>query len=548
MRWYVSDFETTSEKFYNLYGYTKVWLWSICDSSANIIEDGDNISTFLARCKRLAPCTMYFHNLKFDGSFILSYLLDNGIPYVPKTCTTYPYFDCLIDDMGAWYTVSIHFSKTRVVKFCDSLKLLPFKAEKIAEDFMLPILKGKIDYEDYVINSTTLEYIHHDVQIIAYALSELKANKIDKLTIASSAYHYYSSLFNENVFNMMYPKLDTDFLATWRLAYRGGRSQCNMLHQNKVLTNVNRYDINSMYPYIMHDMPLPYGEPIPCSPGTYRFELYHIRIDFVLKEDHMPTLLNKASAFYEDSYYTTSDGIIDIYISSVDLEIMKRHYVIFSLEYLECYGFNTTRILFKEYVDYWYNVKNTTTGAKRIIAKLMLNSLYGKFGSNIYRSNKLPYLDSDLTLSFNNSEPEEGKHFYLPIAIAIVSYAHMLIDDAITLTGYENFVYCDTDSVHTLGTLPADLVDNIKLGKFKLEAVEEKAKYVRQKTYITKEDGKYHITCAGLPEEGKELYISTHDESNILKEFKSGLTVPGKKMPIRVKGGTILHETTFTIK
>ena len=30
--WVVADFETTTEKFYNEHGYTKVWLWAISNS------------------------------------------------------------------------------------------------------------------------------------------------------------------------------------------------------------------------------------------------------------------------------------------------------------------------------------------------------------------------------------------------------------------------------------------------------------------------------------------------------------------------------------
>ena len=81
-RWYVADFETTSERFYNEHGYTKVWLWSICDSNANIIQDGTDIEQFLILARQLCGGTIYFHNLKFDGSFIVDYLLSNSYIYL----------------------------------------------------------------------------------------------------------------------------------------------------------------------------------------------------------------------------------------------------------------------------------------------------------------------------------------------------------------------------------------------------------------------------------------------------------------------------------
>lgn len=89
----------------------------------------------------------------------------------------------------------------------------------------------------------------------------------------------------------VFPKLDSDFLIEWRQAYRGGRSQVNPLHARKILNNVYRYDINSMYAYIQHDMFLPYGEPIPLNVNNinkFRFELYKIKATFKLKINIYP--------------------------------------------------------------------------------------------------------------------------------------------------------------------------------------------------------------------------------------------------------------------
>ena len=78
-RWYVADFETTGVKFYEENGYTKVWLYAICDEESNIISWGDCIEKFIHDCAtKLAGAIVYFHNLRFDGSFIIDYLLRNG--------------------------------------------------------------------------------------------------------------------------------------------------------------------------------------------------------------------------------------------------------------------------------------------------------------------------------------------------------------------------------------------------------------------------------------------------------------------------------------
>lgn len=546
-KWYVADFETTSFKYYEQYGYTKVWLWAICDNEDNIVSHGESIDTFMDYCKRnLKGRTIYFHNLKFDGSFILDYMLKQGYEYHQDLKEVDKGLSCLISDVGVWYSIDIKFNKTTTLHFHDSLKLLPFKVEKIAKDFNLGILKEHIDYEDYVVNDETLEYIYHDVRIVSQALKIIKGEGMTKMTTASCAYNNYKQTKAVASMQFYYPELDTELLRSWREAYRGGRSQVNPLYARKKLKNVRRYDINSMYPHIMRNLPLPYGEPIKYyERDKYNFELIHCRIGFILKDNHLPSLLKKGLSFTEDTYYIETEDVEELWISNIDLQLVERNYDVYHLEIIETYGFYTTKLLFQDYVDYWYAKKQEDKGAQRIVDKLMLNSLYGKFGTNIDKRHKIPSIESD-KVAFDNSEVEEGKQYYLPVAIAIVSWAHLLIDNAIHETGYENFVYCDTDSVHTLGTLPNDIVDNKELGKFKLEAIEEECKYVRQKCYITKEEGNIHITCAGMPDRVKNKIIES--DSNPIEHFDVGLNLSGKLLPKRVNGGTVLYETTFKIK
>ncbi len=549
-QWYVADFETTSYQYYVEHGYTKVWLWAICDSNAEMYARGYDIDSFIQQCKKLVGKNIYFHNLKFDGSFIIDYLMTIGYQYYEDLSKCDTGFTTLIGEMGEFYTIELKYSKNRTVHFVDSLKLLPFSVEKIAKDFGLPILKGKIDYNDYTVTDEVIKYIDHDVRIVAMALKQIKEEGMTKLTTASCAYNSYTGMKSDSFLIGCFPTLDDKFLQQWRLAYRGGRSQVNPLYKGKVLKNVRRFDINSMYPYIMHDMEMPYGDPIKCTKrGQYKFELYHVLISFRLADGHLPSLLKKAALFAtEDSYYVESDGVEDIYISSIDYELLERNYVIEYVEFLEIVGFRTTTLMFFDYIDKWYSKKNVDSGAKKIVDKLMLNCLYGKFGSNHRGCHKIPVMDEETrTVKFVNSPEEDMTKYYLPVAIAVTSYAHRLIDDAIYTTGVDKFVYCDTDSVHTLGTLPDRLVDNKKLGKFKLEAIETKSKYVRQKCYITMEDNKLSITCAGMTKAMKEYAIETFGET-LFSLFTTGFEMSGKLLPKRVPGGSVLYETTFKIK
>ncbi len=551
--WVVADFETTTEKFVKENGYTKVWLWAISNSEGHMISWGQDIESFLAYCeKHLHNYIIYFHNLKFDGSYILSYLLEHKISYKDKiyandNCC----FNTLISEEGQYYQITYHPKAQCTLMFQDSLKLLPFKVKDIAEDFDLPIKKGIIDYDNYTVNEETLSYIQNDVEIVALALKEIKSLGMVNMTTASCAYHNF-----KNMFPFMYdyfPVLDEEFLEKYRDAYRGGRCSVNPLYAGKILYNVNRFDINSMYPYVMSELELPVGKPIPITHiGDYKFELYEVDICFKLKENHMPCLLKKNVMYGDGSYYINTDGLERICISSIDYELLLRHYDIITIQFIEMWGFRTMKGLFSNYVKYWYDIKSRNKGAKRLVAKLMLNSLYGKFGSRCKGKSKIPVLDEDGILSYNKTEDLPMTRYYLPVAIAITSHAHMLIDNAIVNTGYENFVYCDTDSVHTLGTLDKDMIDNKILGKFKLEGTELKSRYVRQKTYcyceLEGDEIIYNITCAGMNDASKEYALDTYKDK-IFDVFEKGFKVEGTKlMPTMVKGGIVLTTTSFEVR
>ena len=546
--WYVADFETTSYRYYLENGYTKVWLWAICDSDANMHAIGYSIEEFITTIRKMYGKTIYFHNLKFDGEFILAWLLDNGFEYQEDLTKVNKGFTILMGEMGEFYSIDVKFTTHKLVHFRDSLKILPFKVSKIAKDFKLPIMKEEIDYDNYDITPEKISYITNDVRIVAMALSQLKAEGMTKMTTASCAYNQYVSMRNSEYMSRTFPELSDEFLTEWREAYRGGRSQVNPYYKGKILKNIKRYDINSMYPSIMYKEKLPYGNPVEIDKmDSAYFELYHLNIDFRLKDGHLPTLLKKSGLYAsDDSYYIDTDGVEELWISSIDFKILKRHYDIYSMEIIKMYGFRCSSVMFADYVNKWYAKKSVDTGAKKIVDKFMLNCLYGKFGSNHKGYHRIPYLDETGKIKYGKSDIEDMKKYYLPLAIAVTSYAHLYIDDGIEATGIENFVYCDTDSVHTLGSLPDNMVDNHEIGKFKLEAIETQAKYVRQKTYITLENNKIHITCAGMTDKMKEDAISKYG-MDMFKEFKVGFTMNGKLLPKHVKGGIVLYETTFQI-
>ena len=73
---YVCDFETLSDNE----EYTYIWAWA----SSNIefpeqVKIGNTMESFIEWCKDKQK--LYFHNLSFDGAFIIDWLFRNGFKY-----------------------------------------------------------------------------------------------------------------------------------------------------------------------------------------------------------------------------------------------------------------------------------------------------------------------------------------------------------------------------------------------------------------------------------------------------------------------------------
>ena len=187
----------------------------------------------------------------------------------------------------------------------------------------------------------------------------------------------------------------------------------------------------------------------------------------------------------------------------------------------------------------------------RQVAKIMLNSLYGKFATGMEVKSKIPYLEDDI-VKYKITEPERRNGVYLPMGAFITAYARektirtsqAIKTYSIEKYGEDLYCYSDTDSIHTL--LPIEElkqfceIDDVELGKWKHESHFTKARFVRQKTYLEEINGEMKITCAGMPSR-------CYDQVE-WNQFKVGMKVDGKLRFKHVKGGVNLVPEEFTLK
>lgn len=579
MKKFTADFETTTDE-----NDCRVWAWAICEigNTENFKWDID-IESFIKWCAGKENSILYFHNAKFDSSFIIWYLIKNGFEYIKdKKDRKDKTFTCLINEMGAFYSLEIFFKVTpkRVnkVTIYDSLKILNFSVEKIAKDFDLPIRKLEIDYKKerpkgYVLTPHEIDYIKNDVEIMARALDIIFKMGLTKMTIASNAMGNYKEI-NKN-FKSYFPALDYGIDENIRRSYKGGFTYLNPKYKEKEVENGIVLDVNSLYPSVMKFEKLPIGEPVYFEGEYKKDKLYNLYVQiiscsFKLKPNMIPTIQIKNNlSFLPNEYLEDSNGdLVTLTLTSVDLDLFFKHYDVFDLTFHGGYKFKSVKGLFNSYIDYWsaekIKAKKEGNGARYLISKILLNSLYGKFGTNPNIRTKKPYLDEDDVLRFKFNDREIGKTIYIPVASFITSYARRktietsqkIRDYSMQNYGEDYYIYSDTDSIH-MRELPEDElkkfidVDEYNLGAWKLENKFIRGKFLRQKCYIEQsEDGTIKSTIAGLPKKlSKIINFDNFKIGFTTKDYEDDVNKIGHKLRYKyVKGGVILVDTDFKIK
>ena len=573
-RKFTADFETTTDE-----KDCRVWAWAVCEIGAyDNIMYGNDIESFIKFCSQRENYTLYFHNLKFDGEYIIYYLLSNGYTHIKdKTERKDKTFTTVISDMGQFYSIEIYFKiynkRINKVTIYDSLKILNFSVEQIAKDFDLPIRKLELDYNEkreigHELTQHEKDYIRNDVEIMSRALNIMFEAGLTKMTIASDALSNYKT-FNTNFqkyFPLLSPEVDSDI----RKSYRGGFTYLNPYYKNKEVGKGYVLDINSLYPSCMAFESLPYGQPMFFE-GKYEYDpLYKLYVQmisccFEIKEGMIPTIqIKNDMSFIPNEYLESSGGdIVVLVLTNIDLELFLKHYDVYDITYHGGWKFKAVNGLFTEYIDYWTNKKIESKKDKNSsmyrISKLMLNSLYGRFGLSPLTRSKFPYLTDEGIVRYGFFPTEERKPVYIPVASFITSLARKktiessqaIRDYSKRVYGEDYYIYSDTDSIHLKYIDPVELaniieIDDYKLGAWKVESEFIRGKYIRQKCYLEESpEHELNVTVAGFPKKLSHLIN--------FNNFEEGFTTEGlegdKKLTYKhVKGGVLLVETDFTIK
>ena len=529
---------------------TWVWLWSargVEDSS--IDELGYSIGSFMEYALH-SPAVIYFHNLKFDGQFIIHFLLSNGWEH--SFSDVYELspgqFTTIISDMGQFYKIAVRGSHG-LTEFLDSYKKIPLTVAAMARAYGLDMSKGDLDYKalhypDSGASPDEIDYVRRDTGIVAEVLRQQFENGLTCMTSSSDALKEYKRCVREDFdggFRSLFPELSIEEDRTVRAAYRGGFTYADSRTAGRIVGAGIVLDVNSLYPSVMRFCQLPMGDysPVDTLPADDTLYIATFNFSASLKSRGIPCIqLRRSSRFSSTEYQSVIPVGTSLTLTSVDWKLINDMYDVDLVSVSDIITFESRTGFFDTYIDKWMEVKANSTGGKRQIAKLMLNSLYGKFASRTQRVNKYPTLE-DGRVVMKTHEGEEAEPVYTPMGTFITAWAR---DKTIrsAAANYDRFLYADTDSLHLLGTEPPVGLEihESRLGAWKIEGTFDRGIFVRAKQYCEEKDGVPDCHIAGLPRK-LATEISPDDLLSPQRWY-------GKLVPKTIKGGVFLKETHFT--
>lgn len=358
---YVGDFETTVYKNPIRQKETEVWASGLCELYTenaiihNCIEDTfdffmEQMDTFDFR--------VYYHNLKFDGSFWLSFLmtklklkpalkkidLPNGeITYKMKSRKEMKNneFICAISSMGQWYSITIKM-RNHFLELRDSLKLIPTSVERMGKSYKTKHQKLEMDYMSDTrhaggeITQEEKKYLINDLFVVKEVLEIMFNEGHNRLTIGACCMHEFRQITGKDEYEENFPNLAVldckikvdptldiyfkNFDDYIRRGYKGGWCYLKKEYSGLVLGNGITADVNSLYPGVMHSDSgnyYPVGMPHEWE-GNYipkhvlidkeRYYFVRIKCKFKLKEGYLPTIQIKNNWMYKaNEWLETSD-------------------------------------------------------------------------------------------------------------------------------------------------------------------------------------------------------------------------------------------------
>jgi len=543
----VCTFDGTEKKSYYLTDYlnsevlVREALWSLIDKKYNGFK-------------------VYLHNFsKFDAVFMLRILAEMAV-------TNKSILKPIINE-GNLINIELPFGYNQEknkykykISFRDSLLLLPSSLKNLTKNFgvsskdlfpvkfpseervlnnfvgavpdfkFYPDLTFKSDYESYAkifngadnwsLKDETIKYCLQDCVSLYEVLTtfnklifEYFSISVTKYsTLSSLAFAIYLSNFYKDYFQIPIVNHNKMF-KYFKRGYTGGAVDV-FIPQSSPNKKIYRYDINSLYPSAMAKNTMPTGnyyyfegDIFKIFPNKEILGIFEAEIDAPYL--HVPILQTKINTSTGSRTVAPIGKWTDVYESRELLNAEKFGY---KFKVKSGYVFEKYQNIFQEYVAFIYNIKkeNKKGTPLFIISKLLLNSLYGRFGMAPEKPSHLIVSSDELDfyliekkvvehVDLNNNtvlisyfenkdessfEEDSTLNVSIPIALTITALARIQMAFFKNLPGYTLY-YSDTDSADFDKPLPPEFV-GAELGQMKLEGIFDSAIYIAPKVYSLK--------------------------------------------------------------
>ena len=378
---------------------------------------------------------IYLHNFSnFDAVFlfnVLSTLTDNIKPIINDGKFVDLKFSFAQEKYKIYFRDSLLMLPSSLNKLCKSFNVESktiFPYDFVCEDLIYKNYVGPVpqfnkfsnisvsEYHDYCkqfnndwsLKDETIKYCVQDCKSLYLVLIKLfsenykdcRTNGNEALTLPSLAFKNFKTKFLSS--DVFIPNLIGEVYKFIKLGYRGGAVDVYKPYGK----NIYRYDVNSLYPYIMASQAMPIG--LPTS--------------FEGNEENIINILNDKSkfSFIEVTVNCPDTVKAPLLLTKIDnktiapvgkwtgvytsIEILRALELGYTFKYHRGVYF-TSKVIFKEYVDFYYEMKKNSdkNSSAYALSKLMLNSLYGRFGKNPYQDvNAIVSPEQTIELSKNN--------------------------------------------------------------------------------------------------------------------------------------------------
>lgn len=565
--------------------------------------------------KKYRNYKIYFHNFsKFDGYFLIKYLAKIG------TCDP-------IIHKGKILSVKFAYNNYNIT-FKDSYLLLPSSLRKLCESFVVKSAKGifpyglmdlnyiglvpdfklfsrvrgNIDldiYENYKksfankkwnFRNESIKYCELDCISLYQVLTKFNTLIFNRFKLNINKYPTLPSL-SFDIFRSQYLKKDSIHMLSGNIAneirqgYTGGA--CDMYIPSPSYFSplgpcsekkIYAYDVNSLYPYVMAKCKLPIGKPTYFEGDITKldknaFGFFYCKIIAPKNLKH-PIIQTRVK---------TNDGLRtvaplgswnDMIFSEEMYNAMKYGY---KFEVLWGYTFESD-LIFDGFVKDLYQIRleYPKSDPMNYVAKIIMNSLYGRFGmddnfvitsimskedyfkfeeldkdnsildvinldDNLIVQSKNPKVELDTLLDNGN----EVHNVNISIAAAVTAYARIHMSQFKNNKKFKLY-YSDTDSIYTDKPLPLKFIGN-GLGLLKLEYICKDAIFLAPKVYGLLTDNGLIVKIKGLSNEALTK-ISMEDLKDLLVK-DSNLESKQEKWYKDISNGNIsVKDQIYTLK